>query len=238
MQSALHVSPVAAKLALNRLSKQKVVASPARGFYVVVPPEYRRLGCLPADQFIPDLMKRLDLSYYVGLLSAGEYHGAAHQRPQELQVFLAKHRDPIQCGKVRVRFIARKRINDVPVDRLNTPRGTLAVSSPEATAFDLVGYADHAGGLNQVATVLSELVEKLDSEKLALVAATAPVSWAQRLGFLLDHLGYSEKTAPLKDYVRKHARVSTLLSPKESRARSHRNKGWKLYVNAKIEAES
>jgi hypothetical protein len=27
-------------------------------------------------------MERLDLSYYAGLLTAAQYHGAAHQRPQ------------------------------------------------------------------------------------------------------------------------------------------------------------
>src|SRR2546425_668148 len=99
-QSALAVSPPAAKLALNRLMKQMVVASPARGFYVIVPPEYQALRCLPADQFIPDLLKRLDVSYYAGLLSAAQYHGAAHHRPQEFQVCLAKNRRPIQCGFV------------------------------------------------------------------------------------------------------------------------------------------
>jgi hypothetical protein len=62
-QTALGVSAAAAKLALNRLAKQKLIASPARGFHVVLPPEYRALGCLPADQFIPALMKRLNLPY-------------------------------------------------------------------------------------------------------------------------------------------------------------------------------
>src|SRR5438093_13756550 len=97
-QAALAVSAAAAKVALNRLAKQKAVASPARGFYVIVPPEYQGLRCLPADQFIPDLMKRLDGSYYAGLLSAAQYHGAAHHRPQEFQVSLAKTHRPIQCG--------------------------------------------------------------------------------------------------------------------------------------------
>src|SRR5438067_7615098 len=81
-QQALGVSPAAAKLALHRLSKQGLIASPARGFYVIVPPEYRSLRSLPADQFIPALMQRLGLAYYMGLLSAAQYHGAAHQRPQ------------------------------------------------------------------------------------------------------------------------------------------------------------
>src|SRR5882724_4388599 len=75
-RSALGTSAAAVKLALNRLAKQKIIASPARGFYVIIPPEYRSLGCLPADQFIPALMKRSGLSYYASLLSAAQYHGA------------------------------------------------------------------------------------------------------------------------------------------------------------------
>lgn len=236
VQSALGVSADAAKLALNRLAKQKLIASPARGFYVIVPPEYHSLGCLPADQFIPSLMKHLNLPYYAGLLSAAQYHGAAHQRPQEFQVFLAKNRRPIQCGMVRVAFMARKRLADVPVQTFNTARGTLLVSSPEATALDLVGYADHAGGLGQVATVLSELAERIDPEKLVAVARTAPMPWAQRLGYLLEHLGFAVKTPSLKAYVREYAKQSALLLPKAAEKRSRR-KGWKLYVNADVKAE-
>lgn len=236
-QSSLGVSADAAKLALNRLAKQAVIASPARGFYVIVPPEYRALGCLPADQFIPALMKRLNLSYYAGLLSAAQYHGAAHHRPQEFQVFLAKSRRPIRCGAVRVAFMARKHITEVPVQSFNTPRGTILASTPEATAVDLVGYQHHAGGLDHVATVLSELAERIDPDKLAAVARLAPIPWAQRLGYLLEHVGVDDKTAPLKAYVRKYARQSAPLLPTAPHELSQRDKDWKLYVNADVEAE-
>ena len=74
---ALGISRPALKVALGRLARQKRVVSPARGFYLIVPPEYRSLGCLPADQFIPDLMKRLKLPYYAGLLTAAQYLQAA-----------------------------------------------------------------------------------------------------------------------------------------------------------------
>jgi hypothetical protein len=43
----------------------------ANGGCTIVPPEYRSLGCLSPEQFIPQLMKHLGLEYYVGLLSAG-----------------------------------------------------------------------------------------------------------------------------------------------------------------------
>jgi predicted transcriptional regulator of viral defense system len=232
VQSGLGVSAAAAKLALNRLAKKKVIASPARGFYVIVPPEYRSLGCLPADQFTQALMKQLNLPYYAGLLSAAQFHGAGHHQPQEFQVFLAKNRRSIQCGAVRVAFLARKRLAEVSVQNFNTPRGTILVSSPEVTALDLVGYAHHAGGLSQVAMVLSELAERVDPEKLAAAARTAPIAWAQRLGYLLEHLGSTAKTPALKEYVREHAKQSTALLPKARRTRSRRNKGWKLYINA------
>jgi len=71
-REALGVSADAAKVALHRLSRQGLVASPARGYYVVVPPEYHALGCLPAEQFVPSLMERHGLRYYAGLLTAAE----------------------------------------------------------------------------------------------------------------------------------------------------------------------
>jgi predicted transcriptional regulator of viral defense system len=236
-QSSLGVSPAAAKLALNRMAKQGAIASPARGFYVIIPPEYHSLGCLPADQFIPALMKSLGQTYYAGLLSAAQYHGAAHHRPQEFQVFLAKNRRPIECGRVRVAFMARKRVTEVPVQSFNTPRGTVLVSTPEATAIDLVGYQHHAGGLDQVATILSELVEKIDPGKLALAAQTAPIPWAQRLGYLLEHIEAGKKASALKTYVQEHARLAAVLMPTAPRADSRRDDDWKLYVNVDVEAE-
>ena len=212
-RNALGVSGDAAKLALNRLSRQKLIASPARGFYVIVPPEYQSIGCLPADQFIPALMERLDLPYYAGLLSAAQFHGAAHHRPQEFQVMVPKSRRQIHCRKVRVAFIVRKGLNEVPLQSFNTPRGTIKVSTPEATAIDLVGYSHHAGGLDQVVTILWELAEKIDPDKLVAVAKTAPVTWAQRLGYLLERVEADEKARALRDFVKYATRQTVPLLP-------------------------
>ena len=237
-RTALGVSAAAAKLAVNRLAKQGLVASPARGFYVIVPPEYRRLGCLPADQFIPALMERLRLRYYAGLLSAAQYYGAAHHRPQAFQVVLARNRRPLACGAVRVLFIARKRIGDVPVRSFNTPRGTVFVSTVEATAIDLVGYQDHAGGLDLVATVLSELADQIDPQRLVAAAETAPLPWSQRLGYLLELVGGADKAAALKEYVGDKARAATFLLPAGPPRKVRRAADWKLYINAEVEPEA
>ena len=236
-RTALDVSPEASKLALNRLAKQGRIASPARGFHVIVPPEYRTLGCLPADQFIPDLMRHKGLVYYAGLLSAAQYHGAAHQRPQEFQVFVQKNRRPISCGQVRVRFIARNDIGDVLTQTLNTPRGELKISTPEATAIDLVSYPEHAGGLNQAVTVLAELADRIDAAALVKAIVTEPVIRGQRLGYMLEFIGADGLAASLKTHVRERVREYRPLASGSGNVRGQRLPDWKLIINTKLEPD-
>jgi predicted transcriptional regulator of viral defense system len=236
-QKALKVSQDASKLALNRLAKQGLIASPARGFYVIIPPEYRSLRCLPAEQFIPTLMQAKGLTYYAGLLSAAQYYGAAHQRPQEFQVFVAKNRRPIKCGKIRVKFIARKNIDEVPVRSFNTARGELRVSTPEATAIDLAGYPEHAGGLNQVVTILSELADEMNSELLVDAARVAPITWVQRLGYMLEFVEAEQVAEKIREYVHDNAREYTLLIPGSPDEKGHREPHWKLIVNSELEPD-
>jgi predicted transcriptional regulator of viral defense system len=236
-REALNVSPEASKLALNRLAKQGQIASPARGFYVIIPPEYRSLACLPADQFIPDLMAHKKLTYYAGLLTAAQYYGAAHQRPQEFQVFVQKNRNPIHCGKVRVKFIARKNIDRVLVRKFNTSRGELRVSTPEVTAIDLAGHPGQVGGLDQVATILSELADQLDASVLAEAAATVPITWVQRLGYILELVESEDAAEDIKKYVHEHAREYTMLIPGQRDFDGQRLRDWKLIVNAELEPD-
>ena len=238
LRSVLDVSEAAARQALSRLSIKGEIASPARGFYVIVPPEYRRLGCLPADQFIPALMEHRNVRYYVGLLSAAQYHGAAHHRPQEFQVVVDRNRPAIVCGAVRVAFVARRNLDAVPVERFNNPRGTVLVSTAEATAIDLVGYMHRAGGLDRVAGVLSELGDDMDPERLVEASTSASILWAQRLGYLLEHVGAGDSVVLLKEHVRQRARNFTKLLPGADAKGAQRSKDWRLLVNASIEADA
>jgi len=238
LRSALGISDAAARQALSRLAAKGEIASPARGFYVIVPPEYRRIGCLPADQFVPALMERRGIPYYVGLLSAAQYHGAAHHRLQEFQVILERNRPAIACGSVRVAFVSRKNLAAVPVERFNNPRGTIMVSSVEATLIDLVGYMHRVGGVDRVAGVLSELGDDIDPGRLVEASKSASILWAQRLGYLLEHVGAGGKAALLKEHVARRARNFTKLLPSDDVAGSPRSNDWRLFANTNIEIEA
>jgi predicted transcriptional regulator of viral defense system len=227
-------SPTALKSALRRLMKKGEIAMPYQGFYVIVPPEYRSLGCRPAEQFIPDLINYLGEYYYVGLLSAAEYHGAAHHRPQVFQVMVAKPRRTIISGKVQVNFIVRGNVEAIPTQPRNTVTGILKLSTPEATAFDLAGYYRHCGWLDNVATVLSELVEVLDPEKLVTVAELSPITWVQRLGYLLESVGSEEIWQPLSEYINAKKPVRSPLLPSVTIKGAVFSKRWHMYINPKL----
>lgn len=235
--SALGVSEKALRSAIRRKKANNRLASPSKKFFVVVTPEYRADGCPPADHFIPQLMNFLGEDYYTGLLSASEYYGAAHQRPQIFQVMVKRARRAIRCGRVRVNFYQRKGLSSVKLREFNTPRGYLKVSSPTFTAFDLVIYARQSGGLDNIATVLSELWREIDSNELVAAAKTAGIASSQRLGYLLDFIGANQITDKLAHHVAREAREIVPLWPDYGRSGYERDKRWKIAVNAAVEPE-
>jgi len=232
----LKISPVALKLSALRLFRQGRLVSPKRGFFVIVPLEYKSAGAPPPAWFIDQLMHFEGELYYVGLLSAAALHGAAHQQPQEFQVLTTRQMKPATVGRSRIRFLLKKQIKRTETVLYKTETGTMKISTPEATALDLVRYPRHAGGLNNIATVLSELAERIDPKQLVEAARREDdLPSAQRLGFLLEHVGHSEKADPLAKWI-KSSRTRTILlragGPLDSGSKSAR---WKVIVNEDIE---
>ncbi len=125
----------------------------------------------------------------------------------------------------------------VPTSKVNTPRGFLCVSTPEATAFDLVGYPEHCGGLDNVTTVLAELAEKMDGQKLGQLSQISPIPWAQRLGYLLDLVGSQATADPMAGIVLKAAREYVSLNSKRPLKSAARDRRWKLFVNEHVEPD-
>ena len=229
---------IATRAALRRLKAKTWIADPYRGFHVIVPPEYRTLGCRPAEQFVPELMAHIGEPYYVALLSAAALHGAAHQSPMTFQVIVPTARRGIVCGRVRVEFVARHDMPGTPVVQRNTPMGFLRVASPEATAFEVVGYPERCGYLDNVATVLSELSEVLDGERLVAEAQRAPVAWVQRLGYLLAFVGADDLAARLETVMAQRVKFLVALAPWTSMTGAPRDVRWSVAVNVNVDPDT
>ncbi len=115
----------------------------------------------------------------------------------------------------------------------------MRVSSPEATALDLLRYPMAAGHLGHIATVLSELAEKLDARRLVEVArGEGSLSQVQRLGHILDRVGAGEVAGAIAQFIEKRRpRFVPLRSDRPAR-RAARDSRWRVSVNESIEAET
>lgn len=237
---ALDLSPDAQRRAVLRLVDQKRLAVPRRGFYVVVPLEYRSAGSPPAPWYIDDLMRHLGAPYYVGVLTAASLYGAAHQQPQEFQVVTSAVLRPVVMGRTRIRFLRRLHLARAMVIARRTDTGNMTVSTAETTAIDLVRYMHAAGGLSNVATVVGELAETLDAERLVEAARLdGEMACIQRLGYLLETTlpGDTRRTESLASWVEAQRPKRVVLCPGRPARGCVTERRWNVVVNEKTEPD-
>jgi predicted transcriptional regulator of viral defense system len=234
--SVREVAPIAARWRANRQA-----FSPTPGTYVPIPSQYRSWGSVPASHFVDPLMNYLGHPYYVGFLSAAEVHDAAHQRPQVFQIVTTARLTARTFERVRLSFITSASTAQKEITTVNTPTGTMRVSTPEVTVLDLVGDPAYGGGLSNIATVISDLLEddKILIGSLAKAAVDYPVAVVQRTGGMIEHAandtGKSIDLDPLLEIAKRRAE-RTLLSPSGPR-RGNTDRRWHVVVNAAVESD-
>jgi predicted transcriptional regulator of viral defense system len=232
------LSAEAVKKALHRLAKRQRIAKIKDYFYAIVPLEYQAAGAPPATWFVGDLMEAMKLPYYVGLLSAATLHGASHQQPQEFQVVTDRSVRSLTAGRAKLRFFASKYIARAATQDMKTPTGKVKVATPETTAVDLIRFSKSAGNLDNVATVISEMIPLLNARALlAAVRNVDDVPNAQRLGHVLDRLRRRDLSAPIHEWVERHnPRLAKLRSALPT-GDAYEDRRWHLLVNRPIEIE-
>jgi predicted transcriptional regulator of viral defense system len=231
-------SAVSVEAALRRLKKKGRIVAPRRGFFVIVPLEYRATGSPPASWFVHDLMGFLEQPYYVGLLTAAGLHGAAHQQPMVFQVVTDRPTREVRAGEIRIEYHMSNRIDTTPVTDVQTDTGSMRASTPEATAFDLVRFPEASGHLSNVATVLGELAETMNPRSLQKLADTVRLPEVQRLGYLLDTVGKPELADPLADWLKQRPRRAVRLRPDGRRRTRKLDRRWHVLPNETIEVDS
>lgn len=175
---------------LSRIIRKRIIHSPYRGFYVIIPPQYALKGIVPPVYYVDQLLAYLHKPYYIGLLNAAELHGAGHQRSQKCSVVTILPKSSVSGSKNKyIEWLYKAQLPSRFLETRNSETGTITFSSPELTAIDLIQYDHYIGGLSRAATVLSELSERIDfsdidTELFDFVSLSA----VQRLGYILERI--------------------------------------------------
>lgn len=235
-------SGVANKSALKRLVDKGQILSIHKGYYLILPPQYRSKEILPPALFLDAMMKELDRPYYLALLNAAAYHGASHQQPQEFFVVtVLPALRPMQKKGLKLNYISKKEIPEKLLDTKKTEAGYLKISNPALTATDLIQYAKRVGGLNRVATVLAELAESMKPVGFnSALLQHVPVTALQRLGYLLDKVIGNQPLADALYEALEKNNATLFRIPLKAAARDKgfpSDEKWKVIINTTIELE-
>lgn len=226
---------------ISRLKRKRILYSPYKSFYVVLPPQYVLIGSVPASYYMDELMKSLGKKYYFGLLTAAAMWGAAHQRPMVDCIMTEPPRLSSAADKRNVRWVYRP---SLPVQHTcvkNGEYGEVRYSSAELTAVELVQYENHAGGLSHVATIIEELLESTDFTHAADgVFKTCKDTAIQRLGYIVEKEIGDERQGEViyHEWVRSCPAPHFIpLGVRSDAPALRRDERWKIDVNMTIERD-
>ena len=239
--------------AANRLIKKQRLASPRRGFYLILRPEDRVAGAPDPVRWIDPLMKYLELDYRISLLRAAAFHGASHQAAMVFQVVVPKQLRGFDIGRHRIQFVyqapaAFAKTNSPDwLAQMKSESGFAKVADVELTLLDCVRYFHKATGINGVAQVVKDIGDKADPRKLAKAAMAYENTAIRRLGYLLDLTGHARQAEALEPFARK-AKSTKLLDPSvkpltEALAPSYekgvhkKDAKWMLIINEPVEVD-
>jgi len=202
LMKASGLSAIAAKFQLLRLRGKVIRVSPRQPFFLIVGPEHRSMGAPPANWWLQDYFDWLGRPYYLALQSAASSYGSNPQALQVTQVMTDRPCRAIELGRIQVRFFVKRRIERTPTQQPAGAVAPICVSTPEATAYDLIRYATSIGGIERAAETIHPLLLLLRTreQKRVLDAENEPAV-AQRLGFVIEASGNKSLAKVVRDWL-------------------------------------
>lgn len=185
------LSRIAAQRQLERLAPRAARLPGRPSVFLIVPPEHRLRGAPPVAAWLDEYFRAQGNLYYVGLLSAAALHGSSKQAVQVTQVLLRQPRRPIAVGKIHLDFYVKSKLELTPLTEIPGLPAPLAVSSPEATALDLIAFSHRLGGIERAIEVIKGLEGVLTVTGMRrAIRACVPVTVLQRTGYVFEMLRF------------------------------------------------
>lgn len=176
---------------LSSLAKKGIITRVRKGVYVKASPKllYDRLQQFESPILVASKIAEKD--YYIGYLSAMQFHGVIEQVPFIVYVATPRRRRNFRYGDYEVRFVNLSRKKFFGYERGEMAGDHLYVSDREKTIIDCLDHAEYCGGVEEAARLISELIykEKIDWDRLMDYALKMrEQALIHRLGYVLDLL--------------------------------------------------
>jgi hypothetical protein len=227
------LSAIAAKFQLLRLRGKVARVSPRQPFFLIVSPEHRNMGAPPANWWLQDYFNWLGRPYYLALQSAASAFGSNPQALQVTQVMTDRPCRAIRVGRIQVQFFVKRGIDRTPTRQPDGAVAPLLISTPEATAYDLIRYATSIGGIERASETIRPLLPLLRARELKRVLdAENEPGVAQRLGFVIEACGNKSLAKVVRDWLPDELTPVALVPGKGKRGNLPLVKRWQVLNNS------
>ncbi|HLD44663.1 MAG TPA: type IV toxin-antitoxin system AbiEi family antitoxin [bacterium] len=220
---------------LSTLRKKNKIIKLSKGYYAYFPPAEKKFG-FNILSALDQVMKHRELPYFVGLLSAADYYGAAHHKPQVMQVVIPRQISFRKAKDLGISLHVQKQFPKKGLVRIKTPQGYLWYSSPEYLVLNMLEYEQACGGIENVVAIIKEMLPLLNDDALKQMALEYPVAAVvQRLGYVLEKMNADKALLKILIQVmhKRGASVAKLSAvlPKKGTFESK----WKIIQNTRLE---
>ena len=160
------------------------------------------MGAPPASKWLDDYFRWLNHPYYLALFSAAEVYGSHPQAIQIVQVMTDTMRRDIHVGRQRIRFHSKAGVQKTPKQQMPNAPASLNVSTPEATALDLIRYSTRMGGFSRAEETILPLLTRFTASGIRMaLEAENEVTIGQRLGYILESAGRNSLSSVVEKWL-------------------------------------
>ena len=229
IEEALDCSYQNARRIASDLTNKKWLKRLESGKYLIVPLEAGEKGEFTEHEFI--IASKLIDPYYIGFLSALNFHGLTEQVPYTVFVATTKQKDLFELHGMNYQFVTLTKDKFFGEKEYAIGDKKIKISTPEKTVIDCLDHLEHGGGLEQVSKAFSDFEGNFSQKRLvedALKLGNGAV--IKRLLYLLHTLGVDLEDE-LKEKLRsKFSEGYSPLDPTKP-ARGPYKEKWGLRLN-------
>ncbi|MFW6128563.1 MAG: type IV toxin-antitoxin system AbiEi family antitoxin domain-containing protein [Halobacteriota archaeon] len=226
IENALNTNYKNAKKTASELERKGWLDRLSRGKYLIIPLEAGERSYYTEHEFL--IASRLVSPYYIGFLSALNFHGMTEQTPMTVFIATTKRVRNRTVHGISYSFVTLKKSRFFGYREYAVTNKAINISDPEKTIIDCMNHLEYSGGIEEV---VKGLKNPLNLEKLVDYAIRMGNGAAiKRLHYLLHTLEY-----PIPEGLERHlkdnySRSYSLLDPTRP-DKGNYNSTWMLRLN-------
>jgi len=220
---------------LHHLVERKWILKIRRGVYVITPLESGEKGSESYTLHSFVIGSLLTKPYYIGYLSALNYHGLTEKTPSSVYVATTKTKHSLKLLDIKFKFVTIHSRKMFGLEEKTIDDRKVMMSSLEKTIVDCLDRPEYSGGIEELTKSLFFSKNEINVETLVDYAKKIKNNTViKRLGYISEIIEWDECLELLSNIKLKSG--YSILEPKFPKGKTSKIKErWKLLVNAELD---